>query len=153
AGADALAGGAGSDTASYAHATAAVYVDMENVAANTGDAAGDTYTSIENLTGSAFNDTLMADELANFLDGGAGNDLLVGRGENDTLVGGSGADILQGNSGVDTASYINASGGVFADLDNAANNIGDAFGDIYSSIENLTGSNFDDTLHGDSNAN
>ena len=35
-----------------------VTANLANAAANTGDAAGDTYTSIENLTGSAFADTL-----------------------------------------------------------------------------------------------
>ena len=63
---------------------------------NTGDAAGDTYTTIENLTGSAFADTLIAANGANTLDGGAGNDVLIG---------GAGADALIGGTGTDTASY------------------------------------------------
>ncbi len=37
-----------------------------------------------------------------FLDGGAGSDLLAGNGNNDTLVGGEGSDILDGGSGIDS---------------------------------------------------
>ncbi|WP_443216616.1 calcium-binding protein, partial [Rhizobium sp. Leaf341] len=92
AGADKLYGGGGSDTASYADATAGVVANFSNVALNTGYAKGDTYSSIENLTGSAFNDTLTGNGAANILKGGAGDDRLEGGGGNDTLFGGSGKD-------------------------------------------------------------
>ena len=60
---------------------------------NTGDAAqGDTYVSIENLSGSNFSDALYGNGGANAISGGNGNDLLVGYGGNDTLTGGAGAD-------------------------------------------------------------
>jgi len=63
AGADTLNGGGGTDTASYANAPGGagglgVTVVMLNTALNTGDAAGDTYSSIENIRGSAFDDLL-----------------------------------------------------------------------------------------------
>lgn len=60
AGADKLLGGGGTDTASYATASAGVTVNLGNMGLNTGDAAGDTLESIENVVGSAFNDTLTA---------------------------------------------------------------------------------------------
>ena len=44
---------------------------------NTVGAGTDTLTNFENLTGSAFNDTLMGDAHANILSGGAGDDLLM----------------------------------------------------------------------------
>jgi Ca2+-binding RTX toxin-like protein len=47
-------------------------------ATNTGQAAGDSYTSVENLTGSRFADTLIGNGLANRLTGAGGPDVLEG---------------------------------------------------------------------------
>ncbi len=144
AGGDVLAGGAGIDTASYATSTAAVTANLLHRSFNTGDAAGDVYDGIENLTGGSGDDVLTGDENANTLDGGVGND---------TLVGGGGADALIGGAGIDTASYATASSGVTASLATPATNTGDAAGDTYATIENLTGSAFADTLTGNAAAN
>jgi Ca2+-binding RTX toxin-like protein len=92
AGADALNGGAGSDTASYASSGAAVTVNLAAGTGSGGDAAGDTFASIENVTGSALADTLTGDAGANVLSGGAGDDALSGGGGNDVLLGGAGND-------------------------------------------------------------
>ena len=86
-------GGAGSDTVTYTSATAGVTASLFNPASNTGVAANDTYNSIENLTGSAFNDNLTGDANPNALSGLAGNDRLTGRGGNDAMDGGAGFDI------------------------------------------------------------
>ncbi|WP_248446978.1 M10 family metallopeptidase C-terminal domain-containing protein [Sinorhizobium meliloti] len=102
AGADRLDGGNGTDLASYANATAGIVADLYSAGSNTGDAAGDTYVSMERLYGSAFNDTLRGDNRANLLNGLAGNDMLNGRDGNDTLIGGNGADRLNGGGGTDT---------------------------------------------------
>ena len=153
AGADTLIGGSGTDTASYANAPAAVIANLTTPASNTGHAAGDTYNGVENLTGSAFNDTLTGDANANTLDGGAGNDTLDGNDGNDILIGGAGGDTLNGGNGTDTASYATAAAGVTANLATPASNTGDAAGDTYTTIENLTGSAFADTLTGNASAN
>jgi Ca2+-binding RTX toxin-like protein len=81
----------------------AVLVDLANSAINSGDdAAGDTYVSIENLTGSVGNDTLRGNAAAHVIEGGSGNDILDGRAGSDNLDGGDGADILNGGAGSDT---------------------------------------------------
>jgi Ca2+-binding RTX toxin-like protein len=152
-GADKLDGGLGSDTATYEFATAGVIANLAAPAGNSGEAAGDTYVSIENLTGSAFNDTLWGDAGGNLLMGGAGADKLFGQNGDDLLVGGVGADTLNGGLGTDTASYGWATAGVTANLTSSALNLGEAAGDTYASIENLTGSNFDDRLLGTATAN
>ena len=95
AGADSLDGGAGSDTASYATAGAAVVASLLAPAGNTGDAAGDGYTSIENLTGSnSFGDTLTGDGTANTLSGLGGDDTLTGGGGLDTFIVTGGSDTI-----------------------------------------------------------
>ncbi|WP_428683480.1 hypothetical protein [Reyranella sp.] len=131
-GSDILSGGAGSgDYASYVNATTGVTASLANPSANTGEAAGDTYISIERLAGSSFNDTLVGDAGAN------------------TLRGNAGADVLNGGAGSDYASYTTATTGITASLSNPGINTGDAAGDTYLSIESLAGSNFDDILTGD----
>jgi Ca2+-binding RTX toxin-like protein len=100
--ADAFTGNGGIDTVTYANATAAVVASMTTTTGSAGDAAGDTFATIENLIGSAFNDSLTGDANANTLTGGAGNDTLDGAAGNDILVGGLGNDTLIGGLGSDT---------------------------------------------------
>jgi Ca2+-binding RTX toxin-like protein len=86
-------GGAGIDTVSYASAGSGVFADLAYVGAlTTGGSGSDTLISIENLTGSAFDDVLNGDGGANALSGGAGLDEIYGGGGNDLLTGGTGAD-------------------------------------------------------------
>jgi serralysin len=56
---------------------------------------------MENLTGSAFGDTLTGDSGINILSGLAGNDTLNGGAGSDTLIGGAGNDRLTGGNGAD----------------------------------------------------
>ena len=157
AGADALDGGTGTDVASYATSAAGLTVDLTNGAANTGDAAGDTFTSVENLVGSARGDTLRGDGVANTLSGRGGNDVLFGRdgadrlfgdNGNDILFGGAGGDLLNGGRGFDYASYKDSASGIVIDVISPENNAGDAAGDVLRLIENLVGSNLADTILG-----
>ena len=149
---DALDGGGGTDTASYAHASGGVTV---NLAAGTASGAdgNDTLTNIENVVGSAFNDTLTGNTGVNTLDGGAGADVLQGGSGDDILIGGDGADSLDGGAGVDTANYVASSAGVSINLQNGRGSGGAAIGDTLSNIENAVGSSFNDTLVGSSGAN
>jgi Ca2+-binding RTX toxin-like protein len=79
-GADILNGGDGLDLADYRDATKPVTADLNNPINNTGEAKGDTYSSIEGLIGSAFDDTLVGDNSSNVLIGGLGADHLSGMG-------------------------------------------------------------------------
>ncbi len=152
-GADFLSGGQGTDTASYSTALGAVSADLASPGLNIGDAAGDTYLSIENLTGSAFADILGGDALANTINGGDGNDLISAGDGNDRLIGGAGADHLDGQVGVDAADYSLATAGITAFLGGAQLNTGEATGDAYVSIEDLSGTGFADILGGDAGNN
>ena len=143
AGADTLVGGLGSDTADYSTSAAGVNIGLTGTSGLGGDAAGDSLTGIENLTGSGLNDTLTGDGAANILEGGAGDDILQG---------GAGADTLSGGSGNDTASYGSATAAVSVNLATGSTG-GFAAGDVLGGIEHLIGSNFNDTLIGDNGAN
>lgn len=131
---DTLTGGAGIDTVSFASAGGGVTVNLGTTTAqNTVGAGTDTITQFENITGSAFNDSLSGDGNANVIEGGLGD------------------DVINGGAGIDTASYegSNAAVTVNLGLTGALNTIG-AGSDTLSAIENLTGSGFADTLTGSS---
>jgi Ca2+-binding RTX toxin-like protein len=120
----------------YSHATTGLTADLLNPLHNSGAAAGDTYISIENLRGTAFDDTLTGDNSNNVLEGGLGH------------------NILNGSGGNDTASYAHATAGVTVDLAQTGpqNTVG-AGTDTLNTISNLIGSHFNDTLSGDSHDN
>ena len=137
---DKLIGGDGVDTLDYSASNAAVAINLTNGTATGGDAEGDVFDSVENVTGSKFDDVLNGNEGSNVLDGGEGNDVLSG---------GAGADKLVGGNGVDTADYSSSAVGVTVNLTTGANSDGDTL----VGIENVTGTVFDDVLSGDVGAN
>jgi len=90
------------------------------------------------------------------INGGSGDDFLGGDAGDDIIVGGSGADTIAGGSNGatgDLLSYSNSDAGVSVDLGTGTGTGGHATGDMISGIENLFGSQFDDTLTGDGNDN
>ena len=145
-GADILDGRAGEDWAYYKDSTAGVTIDLGGtkdgdgyVTGSGGDAEGDKLKDIENLWGSAHNDTLTGDA------------------NNNRLVGGAGKDTLDGGAGEDWAYYKDSGEGVHVDLnvssEYATGKYGEADGDKLKNIENLWGSDHKDTLGGDRNDN
>ena len=109
AGSDIVDGGSGVDTATFDTLSSAVFVDLFGIAGMVTSqglvcAIGqglDVLIGIENVTGSALNDTIKGDGTGNILNGGAGDDTLTGRGGTDTLTGGRGQDRLNGGAGND----------------------------------------------------
>jgi Ca2+-binding RTX toxin-like protein len=92
----------------------------------------DSLLNIQNVTGSALNDTIAGDANSNIIDGGMGN------------------DHLDGGAGIDTAKFLSGTAGVTANLTS-----GTATGqgnDTLLNFESLVGSTFADTLTGN-NAN
>ena len=114
---------------------------------------------IGTLTGGAGDDTLYGQKGGDTLTGGAGEDTLYGGRQGDTLEGGIGADFLDGGDGIDTASYASSDDtdgdgeGVTVNLDTGESRGDDAEGDTFVGIENLVGSDHDDTLTGNRGVN
>jgi len=171
AGGDALNGGAGTDMAVYEKSASGVTIDLALNAASGGEAAGDSFVSVENLAGSAHDDSMTGDEDGNRLIGndgndglsggagidrligGNGDDMLNGGGDDDLLVGGAGGDAMDGGTGEDQASYAGSSQAVTVDLGTGTAAGGDADGDTLTEIENLYGSTRDDALTGNDTDN
>jgi Ca2+-binding RTX toxin-like protein len=151
--ADQLFGGIGGDKASYLSATGGVTADLGAPGNNTGDALGDSYDAIEHLGGSNSADTLRGNGGFNTLEGLDGADRLEGQAGSDRLVGGAGGDILDGGTSTDTADYIGSTAGIVIKLSQNTATGGDATGDTLIGIENLTGSDFADTLSGNASDN
>jgi uncharacterized delta-60 repeat protein len=88
-----ITGGAGRDGLDYSNYNTGYNTGVTvNLASGAATNIG-SFSSIEDVFGSAFNDTLT---------GSAGNDILVGNGGNDSLTGGGGVNILIGGLGADT---------------------------------------------------
>ncbi len=175
AGSDSLVGGAGKDVLSYQSSKAGVKVSLssspwwsrssQGQTASGGDAAGDTISGFENVTGSdsEHRDWLYGDSGPNELKGLAGGDVLFGRGGADTLRGGEGDDVLHGDSGAelldggpgyDTVVYSGSPVGVTVNLKDGTASGGHAEGDTIQGFEAIAGSKqHDDELTGNSGNN
>lgn len=149
---DSLSGGDGNDTL-----TAGSGIDTLD--GGIGDDTLSGGSQNDTLSGGSGNDNLAGDANNDTLYGDAGNDSLDGGDGNDVLIGGAGADALTGGLGTDIASYrwnsfgVPATVGVTVNLANAANNSGNAIGDSYGGVEGLEGTDYNDTLTGDTSAN
>ncbi|MFO1005163.1 MAG: choice-of-anchor D domain-containing protein [Planctomycetaceae bacterium] len=141
-------GGSGLDRVTVTGATGAVNLNLtagqiETVVAssstfhNTFDATGATWAV--SITGGSGHDTLIGGNLNDTLTGGDGDDLLIG---------GLGNDRLTGGVGIDTIGYQSASGPVTVNL-TTKKTTGAAGADTLSTIENVIGSLFADTITGD----
>ncbi len=172
AGADAFIGGNGNDLVNYISDLTGAIIALDGSLTTRGAALGDTFSEIENLSGSdKANDTLRGSAATNVLYGnggrdflsglagadtlfgGKGNDILNGGTGDDTLNGGEGADLIEGGAGIDSLSYYFEAGAVIS-LDRSFNAAGSALGDRASTIENISGSNAGaDKLAGSSASN
>lgn len=181
-GADIIRGGGNIDTTTYFDSSAAVFVNLSNssffgnitlpdgvsplfLAAHSGQggsANGDFIDGIENVSGSAYDDILVASNGNGIIDGFLGNDIIYAGPIGDTLIGGDGVDWLSykladDGVGVDI-SFTDADGsGGYADGDELQKIVpkaGGGFDHVQgNSFENLEGSIYSDTLQGDEKNN
>jgi Ca2+-binding RTX toxin-like protein len=112
----------------------------------------------DTLYGNDGNDTLYGNDGDDVLYGDDGNDYMLGGLGDDLLVGGDGEDTLYGGDGDDTVSFAGSDAGVIVALPNAGILSptlvgGHAEGDKIQDIENVIGSDYNDTITGNTEAN
>ena len=102
-GTDNIDGGSGVNTVTYVWSTAAVAIYLSEGIVDEGRDAttDDTLTSINNATGSSYDDLIIGDVSNNTLYGGSGNDVVIGGDGNDTIYCAAGNNIMDGGSGND----------------------------------------------------
>ncbi|MFM8750271.1 beta strand repeat-containing protein, partial [Rhabdaerophilum sp.] len=148
-------GGADTDTIHYGASTAAVTVNLTTGIGTGGDAAGDSYTSIENVTGSSYVDNLTGTAGANTLDGGAGADILTGGAGNDIYVVDNLGDVVNeiAGEGIDEIRTTLTSYTLSANLEALTYTGGSAFtGAGNASNNTITGGLGNDLLEGGAGA-
>jgi Ca2+-binding RTX toxin-like protein len=104
----------------------------------------------DTINGNIGNDTLYGGSGMDTLYGSDGNDTLEGESGDDMLWGGKGNDILRGSFNKDTANYLEYTGTQGVTVNLASGTATDNWGytDQLEGIENVIGSNLDDTLTG-----
>lgn len=144
AGADTLDGGGGGNFLSYFTSSSGVNIDLGAGTASGGDAAGDTFSNFNHIIGSDFADVFTGNSSVNSIAAMEGDDEIIGT---------DGSDILNGGMDSDRINYSNSPSAVTVNLQAGTNGGGFANGDTLSNFENITGSDFNDTLTGDDNVN
>ena len=152
AGADSIDGGTGSDFVDYSNdplnGAVGVNVDLSAGTATDGYNDVDTLTSIENVQGSTNNDTIKGDANENTLLGGAGDDTFLATAGSDNIDGGGDSDVIDfSDSSIITSKVL---------VDLAANSAtlgGAPINYTITNVENIIGTDFEDTIYGDANQN
>jgi Ca2+-binding RTX toxin-like protein len=113
---------------------------------STGALAGglgtDTYSNMEGIIGSSFNDTLTGSSANDVLMGGDGDDVLIGAGGADTLTGGSGANTFKYNAISDSGTTINVNTDTIVDFKEGSDVIDLSAIDANTAVNNNQAFNF-----------
>jgi Ca2+-binding RTX toxin-like protein len=120
----------GLDISDYLHARSSVSINLTSGTAHKTIGGVDTLTSIEEIRGGSFNDTIL---------GGTTDERLRGNGGNNYLVGGGGNDIVD---------YAAATRGVSVNLEIGRASNGQGGQDTLAEFEGISGSDYADTLVG-----
>lgn len=141
AGNDTIDGGNGKDYAIYSDATAGIAVNLETGVVTGNDSVGtDTLIGIEAIVGSDFNDTLIGSDAQTSV-------------VNEQFAGLAGNDLIDGKGGIDRLYYRSDPSGVTVNLTSGTAKDGFGGTDTLLNIENIQGTNFDDSLTGNSQNN
>ncbi|XP_040264786.1 uncharacterized protein LOC120979991 [Bufo bufo] len=150
------------------HSVPTVYGSLQRRNFITGNSLNNTMIGgkdIDVLYGLEGNDVLQGSRGKDYLSGGAGDDKIHGGEGNDLILGGEGDDVIYpglggdtvyGGSGSDTLLFFGDHGnetGVYVNLYLGYGAGSDAEGDLYSGMENVVGTSYDDILIGNYDSN
>jgi Ca2+-binding RTX toxin-like protein len=179
-GADYIDGGVDTDTITYLTSAVPIQVNLSSRnlfafiapdgitplflspnSGNGGEASGDRIFNVENVSGSQYNDVIVAGDGGGIVDGYDGNDIIYAGAGEERLIGGNGVDWLSyklSTVGVEISLKDSEGSEGFADGDELQTVVKEEDGDIElvtkNSFENLEGSEFNDSkLQGDDNNN
>lgn len=144
---DTYIGGAGSDLVSYPPTVkSGVTVDLAKAGPQQTGEGNDSFSEVEGLFGTPFDDTIRGTNGPNVIKAGQGDDTVEGRG---------GDDLLSGGGGTDTLVYADAPAGVSVDLGAGTASGGDGKDSLglNEDFDNVIGSQFADALIGGPGAN
>jgi Ca2+-binding RTX toxin-like protein len=132
---------------SYGNSTTGVTVNLAQGWASDGWGGQDTLINIDTVNGSPN---------ADFLTGGSSSSQIIAAGHFEQFDGGSGNDTIDGGEGTDRASYQSATASVTVTLGEGVGPgaaSGGSGNDVLYNIEQIRGSNYADTLNGNSGDN
>ena len=160
-----------------------VYTSLTDViGANTGfarfgNSTIDYLDNIQNVIGGSGNDYIVGDNNANIVDPGSGSNTIITLGGNDTIYAYNGADTIDGGAGIDTVIFqsslttnaqvfladanflgsgsdkATAWGASFSGYQARTGSIGSYVYSSITNVENIVGTDYNDILYGDANAN
>ena len=133
--ADTIIGGAGGDSINGDEGNDLIYGGQGN----------------DTIDGSSNDDTIYGGEGDDTLLGNWSEDYVYGEAGNDDLSGGAGFDTMYGGEGNDTVDYSNNLNGITIDLETGETNAEN--GDQVLNVENVVGSNLNDTITGSTGDN
>jgi len=131
AGSDVIDGGSGWDRVLYTASPAAINASLATGSVSDGYGGTDKLTAIEEIWGTAFNDTLQ---------GGAGT--------LESFEGGAGNDSIDGGAGADRVTYMSSPAAVVVNLGTGTASDGWGGTDTLANIESVMGSSYDDSIIG-----
>jgi Ca2+-binding RTX toxin-like protein len=118
-GVDVIDGGEGRDLVVFTSDTlCGVNVNLETETFTWSDGSTETLEGIEDVFGTACDDSLTGNNSDNYLNGSSGNDTLYGQGGDDSLLGGTGTDTIYGGSGNDYIDGWTESDSLYGDAGN-----------------------------------
>lgn len=108
----------------------------------------------DNVSGNDGNDTIFGWTGSDTIDGGAGDDNINGEDDDDIIHSGEGNNTIDGGAGIDSLTYESSQNEISIDLNTNSSTIGNnLFTDSVTNIENITGSDSNDSIKGDTSDN